>query len=986
MDRAGRPIVYMAFANPTGDLVGIQREIGSIKDIFFTVDPLLELQIDQRVELQSIRKSFQRFRDRVVLLHFAGHAESTSLLFESPDGKKQTIGAESLARFLATQESLDVVFLNGCQTQSQTSALIDAGVKCVIATTEKIKDAAAIRFATGFYEALITGATLDKAYTEAAAYTQFDGESTTRGLYAGPPPTKSDWSEDLPWIIRYSDDSVKEWSLMRLAKKARSESQLASMSPADRKQQEQLELLLGKVKTFWIGGVFDRTANDGLLPISKATRPDAVNQPWEGLKIAPETESKDLGPTESLSKIFEDAGGRLLILGQPGAGKTTTLLQLTKELIREAEEDHTNPIPVIFHLSSFTDPEQSFSTWLECELLDKYQIPRRIGQQWIEQERLILLLDGLDETLPQSRQQCVHAIHAFLDEGLSQSICICSRVQEYEALGIKLELNGAICLQPLNKQQILEFVNQGGPEMETLKTILNQHEPLQELAQSPLMLNIMSQAYGGLKTSQLSGESLPSLGGYRKHLFDTYIEKMFDGPAAKNPPYERNETVNRLSWLARKIDTESGSALVQLEELQPNWLNPGAHSALYLVLLTVSMAMVSTIFTSVFWYGAGMISPDTLSGFLGEKGSAAWDSLRLESVGTRWAVVGHALTSGYPTYALAMFLCWFGLLTMIEPRVPAFSLHRSSVLWERLTQGVFKTVANMCVWYLLCKQLVPADMNQVTGNSLEDIMIFTGLGGSLILGFYGNQMRCFGEIHSVETVGFSAKGALCGSLFGALAGFGFSVYSWIAWAAEPNLVFFFVPTEEVTSTVRTLANGLTVEVFQPCHGNEIFGITLVVIGTILGIFFGAHIPKVLDRKTLPNQGMRLSLRNSIRSFLIAFAAVTTTVTLCILMQNLDAKKLLEGREALSYLDAMKTSVGCGAVAAFCAAMWFGGFDVLKHSLLRLVLATLGYLPLKLPLLLDHAANLDFMNRVGGSYIFSHRLLLDHFAAMEDDTT
>lgn len=985
MDRAGRPIVYMAFANPTGDLIGIQKEIGSIKDIFFNVDGLLELQIDQRVELQSIRKSFQRFRDRVVLLHFAGHAESTSLLFESPDGKQQKLGADSLARFLATQESLDVVFLNGCQTQDQTTALIDAGVKCVIATTEKIEDAAAIRFATGFYEALTTGATLEKAYAEASAYTQFDGESTTRALYAGPPPIKSDWSDELPWAIRYSEDVVKDWSLMRLAKLAQAEARRASMSPEDQKQQQQLGLLLDKVKSFWVGGVFDRTASDGLLPISKETRPDAINQPWEGLKVSPNQESEVLGATESLSDVLESVGGRLLILGQPGSGKTTTLLQLTQELIRKSEEDHTKAIPVIFHLSSFTDPEQPFATWLECELLDKYQIPRRIGQEWIEQERLILLLDGLDEVLPHCRQQCVHAIHEFMATGLSQSICVCSRIQEYEALGIKLELNGAICLQPLTKQQILEFVDQGGPEMETLKEILNQHEPLQELAQSPLMLNIMSQAYGGLEAEELTGEQFQSLEGYRGHLFDSYIDKMFESPAAKNPPFDREETVGRLSWLARKIDTDSGSALVQLEDLQPHWLNRAGHSVIYFALLAVALALVCTVFTSVCWYGLGMISPDSLKGFLGEKANDTWELVKSGQGGSRSAVAWQALTGGYPAYALLMFLAWFGLLTVIEPRVPRFSLHRSSVLWEQFTQGLFKSVASMCVWYLLCRLLVPVGGNEVTGNSLDDIMIFTGLCASLVLGFYGNQMRCFSEIRSVETVGLSWMGAIRGGLFGALVGFGFVLYAWSAWAAEPNLVFFFVPTESVQYSVKTLDNGLKSEVFQPCHGNEIFGLAFVLTGTVLGVLFGARIPQVLDQKTLPNQGMRLSLRNGIASFLICFSAVFATVMFCILIQNLDAKKLLDGREALTYLDAFKTSMGCGIAAAFCAAMWFGGFDVLKHALLRFVLAAFGYLPLQIPLLLDHAAKLDFMNRVGGGYIFSHRLLMDHFAELNDDT-
>ena len=60
-------------------------------------------------------------------------------------------------------------------------------------------------------------------------------------------------------------------------------------------------------------------------------------------------------------------------------------------------------------------------------------------------------------------------------------------------------------------------------------------------------------------------------------------------------------------------------------------------------------------------------------------------------------------------------------------------------------------------------------------------------------------------------------------------------------------------------------------------------------------------------------------------------------------------------------------------------LWFGGFEWLKHYVLRSVLGASGQLPLNLPRLLDHARGLNLMQRVGSAYIFVHRRLLEHLA-------
>jgi hypothetical protein len=50
-----------------------------------------------------------------------------------------------------------------------------------------------------------------------------------------------------------------------------------------------------------------------------------------------------------------------------------------------------------------------------------------------------------------------------------------------------------------------------------------------------------------------------------------------------------------------------------------------------------------------------------------------------------------------------------------------------------------------------------------------------------------------------------------------------------------------------------------------------------------------------------------------------------------------------------------------------------------HFALRLILWLNGYTPLNFVSFLDQCAKLVFLKKVGGGYIFIHRMLLDYFA-------
>jgi hypothetical protein len=178
-------------------------------------------------------------------------------------------------------------------------------------------------------------------------------------------------------------------------------------------------------------------------------------------------------------------------------------------------------------------------------------------------------LDGLDEVRQESRAKCVEAINAFRkDHGLT-SITVCSRSQDYADLNAKLSFEGAIEVQPLTQKQITEFFNRFGKEMTGIKQVLKKDSALREMAETPLFLSIMIMAYRDKQDVGIliSGDEKAQ----RKHLFDTYIECMFERSHNKNVPFKNSNVIYNLSWLANKI-IEHNAIPFMLENMQPDWV------------------------------------------------------------------------------------------------------------------------------------------------------------------------------------------------------------------------------------------------------------------------------------------------------------------------------------------------------------------------------------------------------------------------------
>ncbi len=139
---------------------------------------------------------------------------------------------------------------------------------------------------------------------------------------------------------------------------------------------ENQRLLLAQVKHEVAARLEQSLHNAVLINLGKELQPQQVKRPWDAeIKIGLKP-PEPLPENTSILEVFDKSAiaGRLLILGAPGSGKTTTMLELAQELVARAEDDSSYPIPVLFNLSSWKDERLPLTEWLVAELNSKYGV------------------------------------------------------------------------------------------------------------------------------------------------------------------------------------------------------------------------------------------------------------------------------------------------------------------------------------------------------------------------------------------------------------------------------------------------------------------------------------------------------------------------------------------------------------------------------------------------------------------------------------
>jgi len=338
-----------------------------------------------------------------------------------------------------------------------------------------------------------------------------------------------------------------------------------------------------------------------LVRLDMAEDRTQVSRPWDSQLRTAIQKPKNLPPGTHIAEVFDrrDVGGRLLILGAPGSGKTTTMLDLAAVLIQRASSDPEQPIPVIVSLSSWQNAKQNLNDWLVNELRMKYGISPKLGQTWLQGKKLLPLLDGLDELTPVRQEPVVKAINDWLQSGEGPTgLLVCSRLEEYALYETTLGLNAAICLEPLTDKQLQSYLQSFGRQhvWDTLS-----HDPdLLALMRTPLLLSVTVLAHDDLDPNQWYLKQTTQ--SRMEYLLDAYVQRqtqltcqVHTSPSPKGPiSKQRNYW---LIHLARRLNIFSQSEFL-IEGIQPSWLMTKREKFFYYFVLITLIMLVALVVTS----------------------------------------------------------------------------------------------------------------------------------------------------------------------------------------------------------------------------------------------------------------------------------------------------------------------------------------------------------------------------------------------------
>jgi DNA polymerase III delta prime subunit len=145
---------------------------------------------------------------------------------------------------------------------------------------------------------------------------------------------------------------------------------------------------------------------------------------------------------------------------------------------------------------------------------------------------------------------------------------------------------------------------------------------------------------------------------------------------------------------------------------------------------------------------------------------------------------------------------------------------------------------------------------------------------------------------------------------------------------------------------------------------------------LLGYLGDALVSREITVRGTPNMGTRRSARNSMVAALV-FGLVLGVI--CGLVGRLASRlavKLVRGLGVGLFVGLIS-----GALYGLTGGLLKGGGFCIRHWITRLLLWRCGYTPRRYVDFLDYAAERIFLRKFGGGYIFVHRMLMEYFASL-----
>ena len=381
------------------------------------------------------------------------------------------------------------------------------------------------------------------------------------------------------------------WAVFRDARRsAATVSQLTTVEAAN-----QLALAVGAQ---WNDEAALRRLNDPWpLPVSWDSADTSLTDSWDSLvKLAtsgagwpapPAAGRWAAGPGDLAGKggelvdvLARVPTGRLVVLGEPGAGKTMLMVQLVLDLL--ARRVDGDPVPFLASVASWNPAEQDLRAWLEALLMISHPALAATPPAGIEGPTqaaallaaglIVPILDGLDEIPDDVRGSAISQINDALLPA-EQLVVTCRRQQYQDAVrpesGVAVNLRGAAAVQlnPLDLATVSAYLcdDASGPAAQArwrpVLDVLSSGAPAGQALQVPLMVGLARTIYnprpgelaGALRDpTELCDPALADRAAVESLLFDAFIPAAYRHDSAG--PWSPQEAEGWLVFLAGHLE------------------------------------------------------------------------------------------------------------------------------------------------------------------------------------------------------------------------------------------------------------------------------------------------------------------------------------------------------------------------------------------------------------------------------------------------
>ncbi|RUS92340.1 hypothetical protein DSM106972_099410 [Dulcicalothrix desertica PCC 7102] len=173
----GAKTILILAANPRGtSTLRLDEEVREIDSRLQRAKKLELFDLKQRwaVRVQDVYQALLDYKPQIV--HFSGHgAGEDGLVLEDETGNFRFVDTLALAQLFELFSScIECIVLNACYSEVQAKEIVKH-VPYVVGMNKAIGDEAAIKFATGFYNAIGADESVEFAYKLGCSVIQLDG-------------------------------------------------------------------------------------------------------------------------------------------------------------------------------------------------------------------------------------------------------------------------------------------------------------------------------------------------------------------------------------------------------------------------------------------------------------------------------------------------------------------------------------------------------------------------------------------------------------------------------------------------------------------------------------------------------------------------------------------------------------------------------------------------------------------------------------------